>query len=53
MSIPAPKFTTSPYFVITNEGQWKIKDGAPKATVDEFESYQRSQKEAKEKGMLI
>jgi hypothetical protein len=40
-TMPTPKFLDSPYFVM-EPGNWHLKPGAPKATVDEFERFMKA-----------
>ena len=38
MKKPVPKFISSPYFIM-KPGKWKLKPGAPKDIIEEFEQY--------------
>lgn len=52
MSVKAPKFVSSPYFEVTDNG-WHLRDGAPKEVVDEFNEYMAKYYEEQEKGGVL
>lgn len=43
MTIPTPAFFSSPFFV-SNFGNWRLKKGAPKKTIAEFEKFMQDYK---------
>lgn len=52
MSIRAPSFIDSPYFVVDDAG-WHLKEGAPEQVVKEFNEYMEAYQQALEKGAVL
>ena len=49
---PAPKFITSPWFVL-EAGNWHLKDGAPADVVQEFNEFKQAYDEQEAKNEEI
>ena len=52
MSMRAPSFIDSPYFVVDDAG-WHLKEGAPEQVVKEFNEYTEAYQQALEKGVVL
>ena len=52
MSVVAPKFITSEYFV-DEPDNWHLKPGAPAEVQKEFDDWMKMQQEANDKGIFL
>lgn len=52
MSMQAPNFINSPYFVVDDTG-WHLKEGAPEQVVKEFNEYMKAYQQAAERGVTL
>ena len=52
MSVSAPKFIDSPYFV-GEPDNWHLKPGAPKEVQEEFDEFMKEYRQKDEEGVRI